>query len=38
LPIEPPGKVELVINSQTAEKLGVTIPQAMRGGVDKFIK
>ena len=38
LPIEPPGKVELVVNSQTAEKLGIIIPQAASIGVNKFIK
>ncbi|QQG42554.1 MAG: ABC transporter substrate-binding protein [Candidatus Giovannonibacteria bacterium] len=38
LPIEPPGKVELIVNSQTAEKLGITIPQSAAIGVNKFIK
>lgn len=38
LPIEPPGKVELIVNSQTAAKLGVTIPQSTSIGVNKFIK
>src|SRR3989338_4873922 len=38
LPIEPPGKVELVVNLQTAEKLGIIIPQAASIGVNKFIK
>ncbi|KKT30092.1 MAG: hypothetical protein UW15_C0001G0026 [Parcubacteria group bacterium GW2011_GWC1_44_10] len=38
LPIEPPGKVELVVNLQTAEKLGVTIPQSASVGVNRFIK
>ncbi|MEK7162502.1 MAG: ABC transporter substrate-binding protein [Patescibacteria group bacterium] len=38
LPIEPPGKVELIVNLQTAEKLGIVIPQAASIGVNKFIK
>lgn len=38
LPIEPPGKVELIVNLKTAETLGIAIPQSASIGVNKFIR
>src|SRR2546426_3369719 len=38
IPVEQPMKFELVINLQTAQKLGLTIPQLMLFQADKIIK
>jgi putative ABC transport system substrate-binding protein len=38
LPVEQPMKFELVINLQSAKKIGLTIPQWTLMKVDKVIK
>ena len=38
IPVEQPMKFELVINLQTAEKLGLTIPDSVLFQADKIIK
>jgi putative ABC transport system substrate-binding protein len=36
--VEQPMKFELVINLQTAQKLGLTMPQSVRFQADRVIK
>jgi putative ABC transport system substrate-binding protein len=37
LPVEEPGRFELIVNMKTARALGVTIPDSVRLRVDQVV-